>query len=330
MLPCPFSSPILSTKFLRDIIREHVKNGQTKDKCSCKEGIGVKRDTFSSFHPIVGLLFFVLVLGFTMFFMHPVCLGISLVCALAYSARLEGGRTLVGQMRYMLPLLLFTALLNPLFNHRGATVLFQLPNGSSITLEAVAYGGAAAGMLLAVVVWFRCFGAVITSDKFLYLLGRISPSLSLLLSMAFRFVPRFRTHMQDVSRAQPDAGGAQKLRGVLLAFSATVTWALENAMETADSMKGRGYGLPGRTAFSVYRFTRRDGAALACLLATGAMVIAGSLLGGTQFQFYPTLSGPLTAPFSLGVFAAFSLLCLFPLLTDLWEDLKWSYFLSRT
>ena len=154
MLPCPFSSPILSTKFLRDIIREHVKNGQTKDKCSCKEGIGVKRDTFSSFHPIVGLLFFVLVLGFTMFFMHPVCLGISLVCALAYSARLEGGRTLVGQMRYMLPLLLFTALLNPLFNHRGATVLFQLPNGSSITLEAVAYGGAAAGMLLAVV-WGR-------------------------------------------------------------------------------------------------------------------------------------------------------------------------------
>ena len=190
--------------------------------------------------------------------------------------------------------------------------------------------GLAAGMLLAVVVWFRCFGAVITSDKFLYLFGRISPSLSLLLSMAFRFVPRFRTHMQDVSRAQPDAGGAQKLRGVLLAFSATVTWALENAMETADSMKGRGYGLPGRTAFSVYRFTRRDGAALACLLAAGAMVIAGSLLGGTQFQFYPTLSGPLNAPFSLGVFAAFSLLCLFPLLTDLWEDLKWSYFLSRT
>lgn len=259
----------------------------------------MKRDTFSSFHPIVGLLFFVLVLGFTMFFMHPVCLGISLVCALAYSARLEGGRTLVGQMRYMLPLLLFTALLNPLFNHQGATVLFQLPNGSSITLEAVAYGGAAAGMLLAVEVWFRCFGAVITSDKFLYLFGRISPSLSLLLSMAFRFVPRFRTHMQDVSRAQPDAGEPKSSGGASRLFRHRHL-ALENAMETADSMKGRGYGLPGRTAFSVYRFTRRDGAALACLLATGAMVIAGSLLGGTQFQFYPTLSGPLNAPFSLG------------------------------
>lgn len=121
-------------------------------------------------------------------------------------------------MRYMLPLLLFTALLNPLFNHRGATVLFQLPNGSSITLEAVAYGGAAAGMLLAVVVWFRCFGAVITSDKFLYLFGRISPSLSLLLSMAFRFVPRFRTHMQDVSRLSRTPGEPKSSGGCFSPF----------------------------------------------------------------------------------------------------------------
>lgn len=295
-----------------------------------KGATGMKRDSFSSFHPMVGLFFFVLALGFTMFFMHPVCLGISLACGLAYSARLEGGRALARQLRYMLPLLLFTALLNPLFNHRGNTALFYLPNGSPITLEAVAYGGAAAEMLLAVMVWFRCFGAVITSDKFLCLFGRAAPALTLLLSMAFRFVPRFRAHMQDVSRAQQHTGRAQKLRGVLVAFSATVTWALENAIETADSMKGRGYGLPGRTAFSIYRFTRRDGAALGCLLAAGAMVMTGSLLGGTQFQFYPTLSGPLTAPLSVGVFAAFLLLCLFPLLVDLWEDLKWSYFLSRT
>ena len=54
------------------------------------------------------------------------------------------------------------------------------------------------------------------------------------------------------------------------------------------------------------RAAREAAGRLACLLAAGAMVIAGSLLGGTQFQFYPTLSGPLTAPFSLGVFAAFS------------------------
>ena len=290
----------------------------------------VKQDTFSSFHPLVGLFFFVLTLGFTMFFMHPVCLGISLVCALAYSARLEGWRSLGRQLRYLAPVLLFTALLNPLFNHQGETVFLRLPNGSPLTLEAVSYGGTAAAMLLAVIVWFRCFGAVITSDKFLCLFGRVAPALSLLLSMAFRFVPRFRTHMQAVSQAQPDTGGARKLRTALAAFSATVTWALENAIETADSMRSRGYGLPGATTYSVYRLTARDIAALCCLLAIGSLVITGSFLGGTRFQFYPAVWGPLTTPPALGVFISFSLLCLFPLLTDLWEDLKWNCSLSKT
>ncbi len=41
-------------------------------------------------------------------------------------------------------------------------------------------------------------------------------------------------------------------------MSILVTWALENAIDTADSMKDRGYVLPGRTAFSIYRFDRRD------------------------------------------------------------------------
>ena len=42
------------------------------------------------------------------------------------------------------------------------------------------------------------------------------------------------------------------------ALSVTVTWALENAVVTADSMKSRGYGLPGRTAFARQRFDGRD------------------------------------------------------------------------
>ncbi len=46
-----------------------------------------------------------------------------------------------------------------------------------------------------------------------------------------------------------------------------VTWSLENAIETADSMRARGYGLPGRTSFSIYRFDSRDSSALAWLVS---------------------------------------------------------------
>ena len=48
---------------------------------------------------------------------------------------------------------------------------------------------------------------------------------------------------------QPASGSLlQRLKNAITILSIMVTWALENAIETADSMKSRGYGLPGRTA----------------------------------------------------------------------------------
>ncbi|MEG2680034.1 MAG: energy-coupling factor transporter transmembrane component T, partial [Oscillospiraceae bacterium] len=77
------------------------------------------------------------------------------------------------------------------------------------------------------------------------------------LSMALRFVPKFREQAKVVSNAQRCVGrdvsnGAliQRARHGVRMLSILVTWALENAIETADSMKSRGYGLPGRTAYS--------------------------------------------------------------------------------
>jgi energy-coupling factor transport system permease protein len=46
-------------------------------------------------------------------------------------------------------------------------------------------------MLAAVISWFSCYNAVMTSDKFVYLFGRVIPALSLILSMTLRFVPKF-------------------------------------------------------------------------------------------------------------------------------------------
>ena len=54
----------------------------------------MKRDPFSSCHPAVTMLYFVLVIGFSMFLMHPVCLGLSLVSALLYAIRLSGRRAI--------------------------------------------------------------------------------------------------------------------------------------------------------------------------------------------------------------------------------------------
>lgn len=166
-------------------------------------------------------------------------------------------------LKYMLPMLCFTALINPAFNHEGVTILIYLENGNPLTLESIVYGIAAATMLIAVMCWFSCYHVVMTSDKFVYLFGRIIPSLSLILSMVLRFVPRFKTQIHIVSSAQRCIGRdvsngsvLTRIKQGIKILSIMVTWMMENAIETADSMKSRGYGLHGRTAFSIYSFDK--------------------------------------------------------------------------
>lgn len=110
-------------------------------------------------------------------------------------------------------------------------------------------------MLAAVVLWFSCWNTVMTSDKLMHLFGRVVPALSLLLSMTLRFVPRFQAKLREVTAARrgmglyAEKGRLQKLKSAVTVFSVMVTWSLENAVETADSMKSRGYGLRAARPF---------------------------------------------------------------------------------
>ena len=295
------------------------------------------RDAFSSYHPAVNVIYFGLVLFFTMCFLHPACLLLSLAAALRYAVCLNGRRAVRRSLRYLLPAALLAALINPAFNHQGATILTYLPSGNPLTLESIAYGLAAAALLSAVVTWFSCYTAVMTSDKFVYLFGRVIPALSLVLSMALRFVPRFQVQARAVSQAQrcvgrdvSDGSLLQRLRNGVTILSILLTWCLENALETADSMKSRGYGLPGRTAFSIYRLDDRDQAALWWLGALGGYILSMWGVGGFACRYFPTFRLAPRDGWSLSGLLAFGLLCLTPVIIDRREDRQWTRLRSMT
>ncbi|MDO4552449.1 MAG: energy-coupling factor transporter transmembrane component T [Bacillota bacterium] len=294
------------------------------------------RDAFSGYHPAINFLYFGLVLLFSMCFMHPLCLGISLACALTYSIYLRGKKALGFSLAVLLPMMLLAALINPAFNHQGGTLLTYLPGGNPLTLESIVYGIAAAVMLAAVILWFSCYNQIMTSDKFVYLFGRIIPALSLVLSMTLRFVPRFRTQLGVVSEARRCVGRGLsegslllRLRNAAAVLSIMITWSLENAIETADSMKSRGYGLPGRTAFSIYRFDARDKTALFWLLFCGAYILSGWAAGGLYWRYYPTMRGTELTAFPLSFLLAYLALCLTPVILDVREDRAWRSQSSR-
>jgi energy-coupling factor transport system permease protein len=272
-----------------------------------------------------------------MFFTHPACLVISFICAFIYSLYLSGKKALKFSLVYMLPMLIVTALLNPAFNHQGGTILTYLPGGNPLTLESIVYGIVAALMLMTVISWFSCFNKVMTSDKFVYLFGRIIPALSLILSMSLRLVPRFQAQIKTISNAQKCIGRnvsngslLQRMKHGIKILSIMVTWALENAIETADSMKSRGYGLPGRTAFSIFRLQKRDFYALIYIFVCGVYIFIGSLLDGVYFRYFPTIKGVLTEPYTATLIFAYLALCIMPVVINIQEDRKWASIQSKT
>ena len=169
-----------------------------------------------------------------------------------------------------------------------------------------------------------------TSDKFVYLFGRVIPALSLVLSMTLRFVPKFKAQMQTVMEAQRCVGRdtsngslPQRRKSAAKVFSIMLTWSMENAIETADSMRSRGYGLPGRSAFSVCRFDSRDRAAIGWLLLCGAYVASGWIAGGTWFRYYPAIKAAAVTPLTVRFALVYLALCLTPVLIDWWNGHVW-------
>ena len=293
----------------------------------------MNKDAFSGFHPAVNLCFFLAAMVITMLIGHPVFLLISLVSSCAYLLYLQGRKGMLRQVGYLLPILLGMAILNPMFNHEGVTILRYLPNDNPITLEAICFGLSSAVMMGASIVWFNCCNAVFTSDKIIYLFGRVIPALSLMISMTLRFVPRFKNFLQNVMQTQramhKPENTKEKLQQALAAFSATVSWAMEQSIISADSMKSRGYGGLGRTAFSIYTFEKRDGmtlALLALLCAGAAMPHLTDLMGWT---YYPSLTGELLGPVQILVYLCFGGMCNLPLMIDILEDRKWNALRSK-
>ena len=175
-----------------------------------------------------------------------------------------------------------------------------------------------------------------TSDKFIYLFGRIIPGLSLILSMVLRFVPRYTAQIKVISNAQKCVGRdvtqgnvIAKARNGIKILSIMTTWALENAIETADSMRARGYGLPKRTSFSIFRFDNRDKATFAVMAGLIVIVLIGAVTGENTMRFFPSIKTINITIFSLVIYTAYFILCILPVIINIMEEIKWKYIVSR-
>lgn len=292
----------------------------------------------NQYHPLVCFIYFCLVIGCSMFFMHPICLLISLTGAVSYTIYLIGWQKAKKGLGGILFLMVLTAFINPAFSHQGVTVLACFPSGNALTLESVFFGVGAACMLAATLLWFFTAGEILTTDKIVYLFGKGFPVLGLILSMILGFIPKLKRKYSEIEMARQsekrenerENGEAARLKGYFSAFrhgvrnlSILVTWMLEDAVEIADSMKARGYGIEGRTSFTIYRFTGRDKRMISLLVAEAAYVIWGSIRGAVSWDYYPMTGGAGFEIYSISIYVIYLMFCMEPMIESVRKDRKW-------
>lgn len=289
---------------------------------------------FKTYHPIVNFFYYLVVIIFSMFSMHPIFLTITLIASFSYIIVLEGKSEFKSNLRLLLVIILLTAMLNGLFVHKGVTVLFYL-NDNAITLEAIIYGMAAGTMMGSVIMWFRTLNHIMTSDKIVYLFGKVNPSISLVLSMSFRFIPLFKEQFREISEGQRCIGRDaskgrifKRAKQYMRELSILITWSLENSIELSDSMQARGYGLPNRSSFSIFRFDKRDGIVLGIIIFLSAIVAVGCYFDKNNIIYYPEIIMEDITILATIVYQSYFVLLLIPIIIDLVEEYKWKSLIS--
>lgn len=290
-------------------------------------------NSFVSLHPITAALYFLSVLSFAMFSSNPFLILSAFFGGLALYIKLSG-RINLKESGLSVVLFALIALTNPLFSHKGVTVLFFL-SGNPITLESILYGINNAFMILAVVYWFKCINIVITSDKLLYLFAGFSPKTALLISSALGFVPRLKAQSERIRASQKTLGlyasdtWTDRLKGTLRVYSALITWGLENAIDSGNSMKARGYGLPHRTHYSLYTFRKCDAFLITLIVFADISFIFALSSNWFDFEFYPQICYSQFEMKNASVMSVFVAFCLLPLIIEIKEGLKWKYYVSK-
>lgn len=285
---------------------------------------------FSRFHPLVSFLYYAGLITLVFFMLHPIFLGLGLFMILIMNYLHD---QLNGVRRWFILLLtsvFFLMILNPLFNERGRHVLF-LVGQHRFTLEAVVMGGMNAVSIISVIAIFISYNVVVTPNKLLFLFSKILPQTAVLLMLTLRFIPLMRRRLDEISLVQKSKGisvhhgpWVKKVKTGLTHVQALLTYSLEEAIQTADSMKARGYGSGrNRTTYEFFKFTKTDALAIGYLGILFAVICTGRALGLGVLSVYPFMeSWHLSTPEMLILSAYLFYLC-FPIFVEAGEWWRW-------
>ncbi|MEG0894835.1 MAG: energy-coupling factor transporter transmembrane component T [Oscillospiraceae bacterium] len=283
---------------------------------------------FEKYHPFINLLFFVSVIVFSILFNHPIFLIISYLCSFIYSVKLNGKKGFIFNVACILFIVIYPFIYSS-YCHFGITVLTTNFIENNITLESLIYGLVISIIVVSVIMWFSCINTVFSSDKIIYLFGKVSHNLSLYLAIILRTMPQIKDEFKKTANARKCIGKGIKQKNILKCIknfaniiSIVITWTIENFIEKANSMNNRGYKLKDKTTFSIYRFDNRDRSFIILMFFLLTIISVGIALEQTTILYNPQIIFVLPTSASYIFYIAYVTFSLLPFTAQTINEIK--------
>lgn len=181
----------------------------------------MERKYIGQIHPAVGFFYIAAVLVITMITMNPYLLAISCITSIIVMGYLKGLSELRKNIVPDISVIIFTVGIQPVFSGSGKTVLYYV-NDRAVYLEGYIYGLVIALLLITVFNWCTVMRILMDSEKWMYLIGRLSPTLAMMITMILRFIPLMRQRYRVIHEGQVGMGRYNnpysKKKNVLYAF----------------------------------------------------------------------------------------------------------------
>lgn len=259
-------------------------------------GVHEQHTAFDTSHICVPVLYFLGAIGLTIMCVQPVLIALSCMGALAFSFLARGAKKTVHGLMWQIPTVVLLTVINPLLSAAGSTYVMHI-GPIMIYAEALLYGFCAGLVLITTILWFENAAVVISADRILTLFNGKAPTVVLAISMTVRLVPllvRRGKEVADVRKvAGIDKGKGFKARITHAAdqVGALVGWSLADSIETADSMRARGWGSGmSRSCWEDQPLSVKDGLASGVMAIILLVCIFLAWVACSQFSFYPQVS----------------------------------------
>jgi energy-coupling factor transport system permease protein len=185
-------------------------------------------------------------------------------------------------------------------------------------------------VIIGVMALFVSYNEVMSPNKLLFLFSKLLPQFAVLLMLTLRFIPLMKRRLAEISAIQTSKGLSMvhgrwmdKAKTGILYVQVLLVYSLEEAIQTADSMKARGYGNGKRTSYEYFIFKKRDLFALLYLLVVFLLVLIGRLKGYGYLTIYPVMESALISPSEFFLLFLYLLFLSFPLVAGVGGYVRW-------